>query len=250
MLQRKELKAKGKAAFQRNYWPSVIAALLITVCVGAASAFEFKTTYHYELGTEISTTQLTILGIPVLENILIGAALGSVIVLVISIFLSSVIEVGGCSFFGKNVFENADFKEMIFGFDKRWYTNIVLVQFIRKLKVFLWSLLLIIPGIVKAYEYYMIPYILADNPTMDQNEAFALSKKMMDGHKMDVFIFELSFFGWNLLSVFTFGILNIFYVSPYILASTAEIYHELKKDFYVVNENMNESSQSIHIDAI
>ena len=250
MLKRRELKEKGKNAFLRNYWACVLVAVVISLLVGVPSGVEFETQLNQVGGTQISTTQLTLFGVPIVKNLLFGAAFGSILFLLVSIFLSSVVEVGGCSFYAKNAFQNAEFNELFFGFDKNIYKNIVLVQFVRKVKIFLWSLLLIIPGIIKSYEYYMIPYILADNPNMDQDEVFALSKKMMDGHKMDVFVFELSFFGWSLLAAFTFGILNIFYVNPYIYASKAEIYFELKKEIYETNQNMNESSQSIHTDEI
>ena len=72
---------------------------------------------------------------------------------------------------------------MFDGFKKGRYGNIMKTMFFRNLFVFLWSLLLIVPGIIKGYEYLMVPYILAENPTMDRREVFALSKRMMDGQK-------------------------------------------------------------------
>ena len=70
----------------------------------------------------------------------------------------------------------------------------------------------------------MVPYILAENPGMNHKDAFAISKKMMDGRKMDAFILDLSFIGWHILAIFTLGILEIFYVNPYIQATKAELY--------------------------
>ena len=78
--------------------------------------------------------------------------------------------------------------------------NVVLVMFLKNLFTSLWTLLFVIPGIVKHYEYLMIPYILAENPGMDRKEAFQISKRMMDGQKMETFILDLSFIGWILLS--------------------------------------------------
>ncbi len=241
MLNRKELKARGKAAFKNNYWACVIVGLLLAMTVGLMSSIEFETQYTYVGGVEYTSTHMTILGITLSNSFLFSAALGSLIVLLINVLVSSVIEVGGCSFFGKNAFQQADIKEVFFGFDKNCYKNIVIVQLMRDVKIFLWSLLFIIPGIVKSYEYYMIPYILADNPNMEMKDVFALSKKMMNGHKMEVFVFELSFFFWNVLAIFTFGILSIFYVNPYVRASTAEIYHALKYQNMQVYENTNEN---------
>ena len=93
----------------------------------------------------------------------------------------------------------------------------------------LWSLLLVIPGIVKGLSYSMTPYILADCPNVTATEALKLSMRMTDGHKMELFILGLSFIGWFLLSTFTFGILAIVFVNPYIATSLAGYYVELKQ---------------------
>ena len=102
--------------------------------------------------------------------------------------------------------------------------NIVLTMFLKNLFTTLWTLLLVVPGIVKHYEYLMIPYILAENPGMDRKEAFKISKRMMDGQKMDTFILDLSFIGWAFLSAITCGIVGIFYANPYREATFAELY--------------------------
>ena len=93
---------------------------------------------------------------------------------------------------------------------------------------FLWSLLFVIPGIIKAYSYSMAPYILADNPELTANEALSKSKEIMDGHKFDLFVLQLSFFWWYMLSAITFGIAYI-YVIPYVSATTANFYNSIKK---------------------
>jgi hypothetical protein len=92
----------------------------------------------------------------------------------------------------------------------------------------LWSLLFVIPGIIKGYEYRMIPYILAENPELDKNTVFRLSKEMMDGEKWDAFVLDISFIGWILLSLCTCGLLSVFYVSPYINMTSAQLYETLK----------------------
>ena len=75
----------------------------------------------------------------------------------------------------------------------------------------------------------MIPYILAENPKIERKKAFKLSKEMMKGNKWKTFILDLSFLGWELLSIFTFGLLNIFYINPYKVATTVELYEVLKE---------------------
>ncbi len=92
---------------------------------------------------------------------------------------------------------------------------------------FLWSCLFIIPGIIKKYSYSMSFYILADNPELTAREALSKSKEMMVGHKFDLFVLQLSFIGWYLLSAITFGIVGI-YAIPYINATTANFYNSIK----------------------
>lgn len=96
--------------------------------------------------------------------------------------------------------------------------------------IFIWSLVFWIPGIVKAFSYAMTPYILADMPDLPAKDALKLSMRMMDGHKMDLFVFCLSFLGWMLLSSLTFGILALLYVGPYMATAEAGFYAEVKQD--------------------
>ena len=88
-------------------------------------------------------------------------------------------------------------------------------------------LLFIIPGIIKSYSYRLVPYILAENPDIDTNEALMRSEQLMRGNKWETFIYDLSFIGWYILSIFTCGILSIFWVQPYKLACDAELYRLL-----------------------
>jgi uncharacterized membrane protein len=74
----------------------------------------------------------------------------------------------------------------------------------------------------------MVPFILAENPEMDRKRVLKLSKKMMKGYKMEAFVLGLSFYGWIFLGVLTGGIVDIFYVTPYIHATRAEFYSALK----------------------
>ena len=81
---------------------------------------------------------------------------------------------------------------------------------LRGLKTFLWGLLLVIPGIIKSYEYRMIPYILSENPGMDTKRAFQLSAEMMYGQKWNAFVLDLSFILWLILGAITCGLVNVF----------------------------------------
>ena len=93
----------------------------------------------------------------------------------------------------------------------------------------LWTLLLVIPGIIKAYSYSMTFYILRENPEMTAGDAITASQKMMDGHKMDLFLLSLSFIGWAILASITFGI-GYLWLIPYIYTAYAAFHETLKKE--------------------
>ena len=109
------------------------------------------------------------------------------------------------------------------------------------LKIMLWSLLLYIPGIVKSYEYFAVPFLKSENPNIPNipcDRCFQMSKAMTDGHKMDIFIMQMSFIGWIILSCFTVGMLQILYVQPYMMAANAFAYEQIKAEA-IANGSIN-----------
>lgn len=136
------------------------------------------------------------------------------------------LEVGCRGFFTRNSEAPAELSEIKVGFNP--YGRSVGAMFLRDLFLFLWSLLFIVPGIIKVYSYRMVPYILADDPTISGKDAITLSRQMMDGQKWKTFVLDLSFIGWDILSCLTLGILGLFYVNPYKHATGAELYQALK----------------------
>lgn len=116
-------------------------------------------------------------------------------------------------------------KDTFSGFDDFWAA--FKVTFLTGLFTFLWSLLFVIPGIVKAYSYSMSKYVLAENKGKSARECIEVSKKMTNGKKADLFVLDLSFIGWLLLGAVTFGIAFI-WVAPYIQATKANVYNLLK----------------------
>ena len=121
--------------------------------------------------------------------------------------------------------QNVEFGDMFKGFNN-FGTNCgagVLVAVF----TYLWSLLFIIPGIVKAYSYSMTFYILADHPEMKATDAITASRMMMKGHKFDLFVLDLSFFWWILLVCVSCGVAAI-YVEPYMEMSHASFYETIK----------------------
>ena len=122
-------------------------------------------------------------------------------------------------------------------FKRKNWSNVAVIMFFKSFYNFLWYLT-IIGGIIKTYEYRMIPYLLAENPDMNKKEAFARSKQMMKGNKWKTFILDLSFILWEILSTVTFGLLDILYVNPYKIATSVELYKSLKE-----NNNVEEVSK-------
>lgn len=109
---------------------------------------------------------------------------------------------------------------------KRIFTTLLLVQ----IYTVLWALLLFIPGVVKSYSYSMTPFVLKDNPTMKNNEAIELSMKLMKGHKMQLFLLDLSMIGWALLCMLTLG-LGVLLLQPYNTTAHAAFYRDLINDY-------------------
>lgn len=87
----------------------------------------------------------------------------------------------------------------------------------------------IVGGIIKRYSYFMVPYIVAENPGIKPNDTITLSRKMMNGHKWECFKFEMSFLGWTILGMLTFSLSEIFYSNPYKIAAFTEYYAELRR---------------------
>lgn len=189
--------------------------------------FGDEDTYYYDSfeNSEMDTAIGLVLG--VMGFVLVVIVIVALIIgFFLSVFIYCPLEVGTKRFFFKNLNQPAEVKEVAFAFDNN-YKNVVKILFFRELYLLGWSLLFVIPGIVKGYEYLMVPYLLAENPNLTKEEAFALSKQMMMGHKWDAFVLDLSFIGWDILSSVTLGILGIFYVQPYKCLTFAALYEEL-----------------------
>lgn len=95
----------------------------------------------------------------------------------------------------------------------------------------LWSILLVIPGIIKGMAYSMYPYILRDEPDLSVWQTLKKSEAMMKGYKGKLFLMYLSFIGWFILGAFTFGILYI-WLTPYVMTSTVKFYDEVRRAYY------------------
>lgn len=173
-----------------------------------------------------NTAGMMAIGIFLMVFIMMFVVLMAVVIL-LDVFIFNPLEVGCKKYYLRNLNEPAQVGNIGYAFDNN-YKNITKTMFFRDLFTVLWTLLFIIPGIVKSYEYQMIPYLLADNPQMTKEQAFEESKRMMQGQKWKAFVLDLSFIVWNILSALTLGILGIFYVQPYMDATHAALYEALR----------------------
>ena len=107
------------------------------------------------------------------------------------------------------------------------FTGAFRVYWAQGIFTFLWMLLLIIPGYIKGIAYSQAMYVLAENPEISGTEAIGKSQDMMRGHKMEYFVLQLSFIGWHLLAILTFGLLYIWLI-PYMSATNANFYQSIK----------------------
>ncbi len=247
---RKDLKTKAKLSLKANYWKSVLVAFVLMVLSGGLytgssdtssedATFDVNNFIDSVSGRMTEQTQRLIgLGL-----VIIAVAL--VLGLLIDIFLLNPLKLGCKKYFLDASEGRAELYNMGFGF-KSWYMNIVAVQFLTNLYIFLWSLLLFIPGIIKSYSYRMIPYIISENPEMSFTEAKDLSREMMNGQKWRTFVLDLSFILWGLLAAITFNIAGILWVEPYMQFTDARLYLALcgRGDSSAVVEDVIEDDYS------
>lgn len=168
----------------------------------------------------------------------VGLILISIIALIYIILIAEPLRVAGRKYFIlARKEENTKMGVMKEIFKKGNWKNVTYIMFFKNLYNLLWFLT-IIGGVIKFYEYRMIPFILADNPKVSKKEAFELSRKMMKGNKWKTFVIDISFILWYILSIFTFGLLNILYVNIYKASTETELYNTLK-DNNVEKSNEN-----------
>ncbi len=232
MFRSKEFRARGWQSLKGKYWKAFAATALSSVITSFSAKMFQDCIAVMEGASEFSSLPEAIeAGPEVILTVLIIALGGAVIAwllgLLLMTFVDGPLQVGVCKFFVANTDGTPAVKDIFTGFKVNYWSN-VKIMFLRFFKITLWTLLLVIPGIVKALEYEMIPYILADNPGLTSKEAFAASKKMMTGNKWNLFKLAFSFIGWETLCIFTLGI-GTFFLHPYMEATFAAFYDSVKE---------------------
>ncbi|WP_044956949.1 DUF975 family protein [Butyrivibrio sp. LC3010] len=228
-----QIKANGLANFKKNRWACIVVSIILGICAGGSAGGTANSANNEQIRDQFANLSPEIIAV-----ILGVVGVAFLIAVVIDILLFNVLQVGCQKFCIVNrTQDNAQISEVTYGFKSNWM-NIVKVMFLKDLYLCLWSLLCFIPGIIKSYSYRLVPYILADNPDMTASEAITLSRTMMNGQKMNAFIYDLSFIGWYILAIITCGIVGVFYSFPYKMCSDAELYTAIKETFNPQPENV------------
>lgn len=208
MWSRKELKSNAKLVLKRTYWLSFAVCLVTALLAGVSGSFSTLNSLRVNLNLVFPTSVMVTVG-------LLSA--------LYTLFISSPLGVGLNNFFLTSREHDASFGKLFSAFSGSSYINVVKIMFLQGLYIVLWTLLLIIPGIIKSFEYIFIPYILAENPELPKKRVFEISKAMTDGDKFRIFVLQLSFIGWELLGLLGCFV-GIYFVVPYINATFAELY--------------------------
>lgn len=235
MWTRKELKTQAKAALKRNYWKAVLVTMMAMVLMGgfsrsASMGSGFAAGSGKTDGGAIWDVVYGTLNeyLPGLVTVLVIIAVGAMLVsLAAAIFLGNPFAVGFAAFRMNAVRGTGSVGDLGRGYDASYKRNVATI-FLMGLFSCLWSLLFVVPGVIKAYEYSMIPYLLADHPEMTRKEVFAASREMMKGNKWKAFVLDLSFILWRLLGTLTLGFVSVLYVNPYRHLTRAALYEKLK----------------------
>ena len=226
MLKSKELRVKAWESLKGKYWMAFFVVIVAGLLSSIGNSFvTFGQNLSGVLGlvdpAELDSTMA--IGALVLSGVVIISA---IIGLILNIFVTSPMTVGLCNYFIKNTNSKPAFKDVFSGFKVKYGRNFGTLLLVG-IKIVLWTILFIIPGIIKTYEYAMVPYILADDDNISGKDAFKKSKEMMMGNKWRLFKLEFSFIGWFVLCVLTCGIGTLFLL-PYVNAASAEFYAEIK----------------------
>ncbi len=229
-MEAKTLRARARANLAGNWGISVAVAVVAVLLGGHIIGLSFFPDLEYSMSPE---------KFPVLQKYADwwneGLRIGHVtfnfrngIFGFAAFLIGGVLQIGYADF----LLKQHDGKETSFNdlFSKFDYFGTGFAQrFLRSLYVMLWSLLFIIPGIIKEYSYAMTPFILGEHPNLTASQAIKLSEQLMEGHKADLFLLELSFIGWNILAMFTLNLGNVA-LNPYKNAAYAAFYRQLQAE--------------------
>jgi len=244
MWTRAELKEQAKAILKKSYWKAFLVSLILAF-IGGSSGGSSRFNFNGSSGSFNDFTDgfnqgynnvgdVDVTGLEGVDFTFLFIFLGIFLIVFLAIILfrvlvGTVVEVGCQKYFVQATEEDFSINHVMSGFKKGKYGNIVLTMLFRGVLLFLWTLLLIIPGIIKSYAYRFVPYILADNPEITPKRAIELSNQMTNGQKFDMWVLDLSFIGWYILGLLALGI-GVLFVNPYPNQTFAQLYVTLRGD--------------------
>lgn len=242
MYDRKAIKLKSKAAFKANYWRTFFVTFIITaIAGGTAGSVGSNAANGFAKGGDPSSaiqeaqTQMdnifagdpktTALAIAIVVGILaVAVAIGTAI----NLFIVQPFKVGACNFYDRNEKSPAGVGEILNGFRNGYMRN-VLAMFLAYLFTSIGMILFVIPGILFAFGFRLVPYVLSEHPEMTAMQALKESHRLMKGNRWKLFVFDLSFIGWNILTAITLGLVGTFFALPYQNQANAGFYEAIKQ---------------------
>lgn len=221
-INRIRLKDNAKDFLRSHYiFATIICAVILIICGNdtfLSIRFDWNTTQviHFSFS-----------GFLMFITGLVFSLITWIVVYILRIFVFNPLIVGKARYFTGDNYDSVG--DLFYAFSGRHYFNIVKTLFVRDIIVFVCTLFFIIPGIIKLYQYRMVDYLLAEDPTMDTSEILNLSKEMTMGRKMEIFYLDLSFILWRFVGSFLGGLL-LFFIQPYFDATYAQLYFELRDE--------------------
>lgn len=237
MIDRSYIKGKAKEVLRKYYWLLFVVGLIMLFLSGEMFNFKFnlnEARHDYQQSRLfMDNMQLTILGYGFTVRRLMGffgiiAFFGFVFSLIFRIFVANPLNVGCHNYFAKACDDKQSLDDLVVPFNK-YYRNSIVTMLLRDLSIFLWSLLLVVPGIVKGYGYSFVPYLLEDEPNLAYSEVLRKSEEMTRGLKFELFVLDLSFLGWYLLNIITFNLATLF-IKPYVQTARAQVYLQIRNN--------------------
>ena len=245
MWNRVSVKEYAKDFLRKYYWKAFLVCLIVSLVTSSGTNSSGKTNKNQttsktgivhmvdEVENKVPTrlgksTFRLVTGIFLLPLKLIGGGIiiiMTLIFVIIRVTIGYALEVGEARFFLSAFDEDDDVSvgKLATVFNSQEYFSIVKTQFIKNLYNFLWYFAFVIPGIIKSYEYRFVPYILANEANLPSDYVIQRSKELTEGHKMEMFIMDISFIGWYILGGLLGGI-GVYFVNPYKSASFARLY--------------------------
>lgn len=218
-----DYRARAREVLSGNWLLSTLVALIATLLGGAVTSGTSSLNIDLD-----NLNGLNIQLSPTLIAILQAIVSISVVIAVIRFIIGGTIKLGHCQYLlDQQNGNNLSVRTLFSQFNQ--FGNGFCLELLTTIFVFLWSLLLVIPGIVASYSYTMAPFIQSEHPEYGASECIKCSKEMMRGHRWELFCLELSFIGWRILAIFTLGIGALF-INAYSSAARAAFYQQLQQE--------------------